>query len=97
MNKLKIHKENELRDEFLSDVESPEFSRLIKKASELSLPILFTMSDRKVYVGYPYEITGGALINDLLVVPLVSGYRCKDTNRLHIITRYIDVVQKIKE
>lgn len=97
MNKLKFHKENELRDEFLSDVESPEFSRLIKKASELSLPILFTMSDRKVYVGYPYEITGGALINDLLVVPLVSGYRCKDTNRLHIITRYIDVVQKIKE
>ncbi|EPE6900349.1 MULTISPECIES: hypothetical protein [Vibrio] len=97
MNKLKIHKENELRYEFLSDVESPEFSRLIKKASELSLPILFTMSDRKVYVGYPWEITGGALINDLLVVPLVSGYRCKETNRLYIITRYIDVVQKIKE
>ena len=95
--KLKQNKESELRHEFLSDVESPEFSRLIAKASDLSLPILFTMSDRKVYVGYPYEITGGALINDLLVVPLVSGYRCSKTNKLHIVTRYIDIVQEIKE
>ncbi|MFY2510452.1 hypothetical protein ACN3E9_20010 [Vibrio pectenicida] len=62
----------------------------------MSLPILFTMSDKKVYVGYIYEFTGGVLLNDLLVAPLVSGYRC-DKNQLHIVTRYIDAVQEVKE
>ncbi|BDP35870.1 MULTISPECIES: hypothetical protein [Vibrio] len=95
-SKIKIQKDDELRKEFLSDVESPEFSRLIDKASELSLPILFTMSDSKVYIGYPYEITGGATINDLLVIPLVSGYRSKDKNKLEVVTRYIDVVQELR-
>jgi hypothetical protein len=94
--KVEKRKESDLLNDFLSDVESPEFTRLIKESSRFSLPILFTMSDNKVFIGYLYEFTGGNSINDILILPLQSGYRCSKTKRFHIVTRYADVIQDIK-
>ncbi|MDF5461386.1 hypothetical protein P3710_20440 [Vibrio parahaemolyticus] len=97
ISRVKRNRESDLLNEFLGDVESPEFTRLIKKSRDLSLPILFTMSDHKVFIGYLYEFTGGTLINDLLILPLQSGYRCEKTKKLNIVTRYVDVVRQIKK
>ncbi|MGF1717851.1 hypothetical protein L4D08_23605, partial [Photobacterium chitinilyticum] len=41
---------------FQQDPESPEFTRLFFMSLEYGLPILFTMSDRKVYIGYLMEV-----------------------------------------
>ncbi|KJY88448.1 hypothetical protein TW84_15140 [Vibrio neptunius] len=81
--------------EFSMDSESPEFTQLFFKSHYHELPILFTMSDRKVYIGYIYEIQTGHF-NDIYIVPYLSGYRDRDTLELHKITPYHAVMEDIE-
>lgn len=77
-----------------SDPETPEFTKLFFKSLEFGRPILFTMSDSKVYIGYVYEIYAGDF-NDILVLPYYSGYRDKDTRELVLITPYRKIINDV--
>ena len=77
------------------DTEAPEFTQLFFKSLEYGLPILFTMSDRKVYIGYVLEINSTDF-NDVNIIPLFSGYRDKDTLELVPVTPYKDIFIDIK-
>ncbi|ENP8342835.1 hypothetical protein QTO16_02730 [Vibrio harveyi] len=77
-----------------SDPESTEFTKLFFKSLEFGRPILFTMSDSKVYIGYVYEIYAGD-INDILVLPYYSGYRDKDTRELVLVTPYRKIISDV--
>lgn len=81
--------------EFSQDAESPEYTQLFFQSHYYELPILFTMSDRKIFIGYIYEIQTKNF-NDIYIVPYFSGYRDKDTMELHKVTPYHAVMEDIE-
>ncbi|HHX8390724.1 MULTISPECIES: hypothetical protein [Vibrio harveyi group] len=83
------------RDYFASEPLSPEYTQLFFRSVEYGLPILFTMSDRKVYIGYVIEIHAEDF-NDVNIVPIFSGYRDKDKLKLIPVTPYRDVIQDLE-
>lgn len=83
------------RNKFVRDPLSPEYTQLFWRSMKYGLPILFTMSDRKVYIGYVIEIHADDF-NDVNIVPIFSGYRNKDTLKLVPVTPYRDVIQDLE-
>lgn len=80
---------------FANDPESPEYTRLFFRSLEFGLPILFTMSDRKVYIGYVVEVHAKEF-NDIDILPIFSGYRDKDELTLKQVTPYKDVLDDLE-
>ncbi|MBQ4879315.1 hypothetical protein J8M21_19055 [Pseudoalteromonas luteoviolacea] len=74
--------------------DSPEFTSIYYQSWDFGLPIAFTMSNGKVYIGYAFE--GGQHLNDILVVPLRSGYRSEEEKRLEIVTNYEPVWEELE-
>ncbi|KAF7781252.1 hypothetical protein PRUB_b0409 [Pseudoalteromonas rubra] len=66
--------------------DTPEFTGILHNSMLKGLPIAFTLSNRKVYIGYVINL--GYHMNDFMVLPLKSGYRCKDELRLELVTNY---------
>ncbi|MEJ6476787.1 hypothetical protein [Pseudoalteromonas piscicida] len=75
--------------------DSPEFTNILYQCWDIGLPIAFTLSNGKVYIGYPF--TGGTHLNDIMVLPLRSGYRSKEENRLEIVTNYEPVWDELED
>ncbi|WP_116645074.1 hypothetical protein [Salinivibrio sp. HTSP] len=92
---LPLDKKEMLRREFLRDAESPEFTRLFYQSSLTGIPVLFTLSDRKVYIGYIYEIQVKQF-TDIYILPLFSGYRCQNELKLKKVTPYKSVVDLLE-
>lgn len=80
---------------FSGDSESPEFTQLFFRSLRFGVPILFTMSDRKVYIGYITEVHA-TKFNDVIILPIFSGYRTKDELRLVPVTPYQAVLDDIE-
>nr|WP_193987485.1 hypothetical protein [Lelliottia steviae] len=90
-------KESLYAEEFLTDADSPDFSRLFGHSITQGLPILFTMSDRKVYIGYIYEVQAKVHTSDVYILPVVSGYRDERTLSLKKVTQYKKVINSLNE
>ena len=90
-------KESLYAEEFLSDADSPDFSRLFGHSITEGLPILFTLSDRKVYIGYIYEVQSKIHTSDVHILPVISGYRDEKTLALNKVTPYKEVIDRINE
>lgn len=84
-----------LYDWFAEDRAAPEFNQLIFKSFKYGLPILFTLSDRKVFIGYVTEIHPSDF-SDIQVVPLYSGYREESTLELNLLTPYVGIIEDIE-
>lgn len=82
-------------EEFAQDGESPEFTQLFFRSFQFGLPILFTMSDRKIYIGYVTEIYAKPF-NDIHIIPLISGYRDSVTHKLVPVTPYQDIIHDVE-
>lgn len=74
--------------------DSPEFTSIYYQSWDFGLPIAFTLSNKKVYIGYVFE--GGQHLNDILVLPIRSGYRSEEKNRLEVITNYEPVWEELE-
>ncbi|MEZ9590965.1 hypothetical protein AB4302_08350 [Vibrio breoganii] len=85
-----------LLQEYENDPESSEFTELFFRSLEFGLPILFTMSDRKVFIGYITQINYFDT-NDIHIRPLLSGYRDKESLSLKLVTPYKDVFEDLEE
>lgn len=83
-----------LLNEYETDPENSEFTELFFRSLRFGLPILFTMSDRKVFIGYITSINYFDF-NDIHVSPILSGYRNKDTLKLELVTPYQDVLDAL--
>lgn len=77
---------------FIEDGDHPEFLELLLSSHRYGLPILFTLSDRKVFVGYPIKIESEKF-NDISILPVVSGYRDKDFLKFTPVTNYKSVIE----
>lgn len=88
----KIQPDAELTGEILED--SPLDYLLFNLSLNKNKSVMLTMDDRKVYVGMivslgePSETLG--MNKDILLVPLMSGYRDKDTLKVEFTTKYVD-------
>lgn len=81
---------------FRHDKDSPEFTDLFYRSFEQGCPILFTLSDRKIYIGYPISFDYAGF-NDIRVLPLWGGYRDKDDLKLHLVTPYEQFAETLTE
>lgn len=84
-----------LQRAFVNDAESPEFSRLVGRSWDYGLPILFTMNDRKVYIGYVYEFAAKPNVSDIMILPIMGGYRTDNELKFVKMTPYEEVVEEI--
>ena len=67
------------------------FEATLLEAADREFPIMVTMDDGKVYVGYVVEgFNPGEDRKFLSVLPLMSGYRTEDTHKVTFTTFYID-------
>jgi len=80
--------------EFSGDSEAPELTQLFFRSMRFGIPVLFTMSDRKVYIGYILEVHTTDF-NDVFILPIFSGYRDKNDLTLVPVTPYQDVLDDI--
>ncbi|WP_029772339.1 hypothetical protein [Pseudoalteromonas sp. TB51] len=72
---------------------TPEFTYLAFNSWEYGLPIAFTLSNDKVYIGYISEI--GIDSNDIHLLPILSGYRCDEKKDLIYLIDYKPVIEHI--
>jgi hypothetical protein len=66
---------------------SSEFSGLFIRSADTGFPIAFTLSSRKVYIGYITDLPLGH-VNDITIIPLISGYRREVDMSLVYVTPY---------
>ena len=77
---------------------APVMTNLLFDSYAKGLPIAFTLSDRKVYLGYPTFISSSMFSphgSDIHITPLESGYREEETLNLHLDTPYDVVLDEI--
>jgi len=77
---------------------SPLMANIVFSSLEKGLPIAFTMSDRKVYVGYPAFVSSSVFSphgGDLHIIPFDSGYRDEKNLSMHLVTNYREVLREI--
>lgn len=83
-----------LEGTFVNFPGNPEFTSLIFSSFDQGLPILFTLSDRKVFIGYPVSVKAEDF-NDIRILPAVSGYRAQETLELVLTTNYKKVLEDL--
>lgn len=72
-------------------IKHDDFERLLNEAVTRTIPVCLTMSSRKVYVGFVMQTFDPAHDRKWIkILPLVSGYRDKDTLRIQFVTNYRD-------
>jgi hypothetical protein len=78
--------------------EGGPFEQLINDAMEHTRPIMLTMNGGKVYVGFVASaFTPGRENKTIEIVPIKSGYRERDQQRVVFTTDYSDVYNSIVE
>ncbi|MGY2400677.1 hypothetical protein [Pseudomonas sp. SDO5271_S396] len=83
----------------LGILEGTPFKTLLKESMQQQAPCMFSFSDRKVYVGIvsvvgvPTESDG--VDHAFTLIPLLSGYRDKDTLEVTLNTHYANVVAPV--
>ncbi|MGY4640667.1 hypothetical protein [Pseudomonas sp. TE24901] len=80
----------------LGILEGTPLKTLLKESIQQQVPCMFSFSDRKVYVGI-VAVVGGPTESDgvdhaFTLIPLLSGYRDKDTLEVTLNTHYANVI-----
>lgn len=79
-------------------IKNADFERLVLRAIERSLPMLVTLENGKVYVGYVIRtIDPLAEGKELRLLPVFSGFRSPETGQVTFSTNYSEVLVEISE
>ncbi|MFV2056883.1 MAG: hypothetical protein ACC707_10470 [Thiohalomonadales bacterium] len=79
-------------------IRNDDFERLVLRALRKLMPICVSMSNGKIYVGYVISTIDPAVERTALrILPLLSGYRDKDTNIMHFNTSYHEIYEQIND
>jgi hypothetical protein len=85
---------------------TPNWGKAIRRVRRQSifpsaqlLPVMLSMSDNKVYVGYVNELPPieGNGLQYVRVVPIWSGYRTPDTKEVVRVTSYVDALKRVND
>ncbi len=78
-------------------IQYDDLERILFDAQQDEIPISLTIANRKVYIGFPLESPDPhAAGKSISLMPLISGYRDKDTLKLVLTTDYIPIYDKAK-
>lgn len=73
-------------------IEGDYLEVLLSRAATIRMPVSMTLKSRKVYVGFVLQTLDPVKDRKwITILPLLSGYRDKDTSRLVFVTNYQDV------
>lgn len=78
-----------------SAIKHNDFEKLILRAAEESLLILFTLNNGKVYVGWAVRAPNPAEKRTAVrILPMLSGYRNPSNHKISFTTDYYEILQK---
>jgi len=79
-------------------IANSDFERLVLRAIERSLPMLVTLDNGKVYVGYAIRtIDPTAETKELRILPVFSGFRSPETGDVTFTTNYSKVLMEVSK
>ncbi len=79
-------------------IRNNDFELLILRSFEKEIPTMFTLDTGKVYVGTIVRAPNPAESRKAIrIVPLLSGYRDKDTQAFRIETVYADLIEALEK
>lgn len=74
-----------------------DFEKLIADSFYKYIPVLFTLTSGKVYIGWAVGAPNpSAARKSVRILPALSGYRDSEEQRLQITTNYYDVLSKVE-
>lgn len=77
-------------------IKNNDFELLLYRGFDKNLPIMFTLNTGKVYVGWLVRAPNPvAKRKAVRILPLLSGYRSNETQRVAFTTDYYDVLEKV--
>jgi hypothetical protein len=78
-------------------VSNRDFEKLVLNAARKSIPIMVSMIDGKLYVGWAVSNPDPSLERKFLrILPLISGYRTEKTKRVEFTTYYDEIIEAIR-
>ena len=82
----------------LREKNSTEFEKLLIYSFQRETPLIFTLSNRKVYIGILKDLAPNQTWDktDIQIIPLISGYRDPDTLTFKISCNYAKEFKKSK-
>ncbi|MGH7556314.1 MAG: hypothetical protein ACREMD_00750 [Gemmatimonadota bacterium] len=87
--KVRAHVSRQVIKKYGSDME-----RLLYNSIDQVIPVAITLKSHKVYIGWPIWVPRLTTeLEDLSLLPAVSGYRDPETKRLELTTRYQGVYE----
>lgn len=75
------------------DKNGSEIEKLFKRSAKEALLMQITLKNDKVYIGFSEMIPIPQKTNYLILTPVMSGYRDKETKQLKITTDYFKVIE----
>ena len=79
-----------------SAIEGNDFESMIYRAQTTQTPVLITLKSRKIYIGWVVDAPNPELVRrNLKILPLVSGVRGENFQRLEITTNYTSVFSQM--
>jgi hypothetical protein len=79
-----------------SAVNGRDFERLVLRSLTKAIPLIITMNDKKVYVGWAVASPDPSVERmHLRILPLISGYREATTHEVIFTTFYDDIIEQI--
>lgn len=74
-----------------------DFEKLIADSFYKRIPVLFTLSSRKIYIGWAVGAPNpSAERKSVRILPALSGYRDSENHQLQITTNYYDILSKVE-
>lgn len=79
-------------------IKNNDFEKLIARSVYDNFPILFTLESGKVYVGWAVSAPNPVQERkSVRILPIISGYRDKDTQKVQFTTDYYAVLMEVSE
>jgi len=78
-------------------IKNNDFERLLYRGFTKNLPIMFTLNTGKLYVGWMVRAPNPVETRKAVrILPMLSGYRNKDTQKVKFTTDYYFILKKIE-
>lgn len=92
---LSDHRESDL---FIQAMTMDDFDAVLLQSMTFGDPVAISMESRKIYVGYVYTtLEPGEKNSHLTILPLLSGYRDRETLEFKILARYELVISALRQ
>ncbi len=88
--------DEKLQEHYTKAIENDELMKLLKHSIDIEIPIMFTLGNGKVYVGWPTTAPNPTKeIRFIRILPYISGYREELTHQVFFTSNYEVILETV--